>query len=635
MRLVVLAIVGCSAVAPIAPPPAVEVVPVAVAVAAAAPIAPVAPVAPLHAPPVGTLVAIALTDDGRVAATIDDTSDVRLWPALDGSVEPVVVRGLAAAQLAIGRAGDRLVIAELDAAGTLAMFGFTAAGAALGRIALDGDDATFDQIAMTPRGLVALRTDDIVELYTPWGHRDAHLVPPDGERVRALVITAGTAAGLIETVATGARAVRWIELTGTPRWGDTTPTIAHLDPANAVVSRDRRYLASADPRGLWLTELATATSRALDKPNARFQPLGFAGEDLVARRGGVVRWISNAGATLDETALDQATTPVVGGDRVIGLYGATLVLFDKARPRRFLGYAVLEVSDAPFDDALELAPPAPARPLGHELAHVALDAHHEAVLQAGNGSEWLEIHDLVTGETHPVPLDVSGESLAFDPATRMLAVSGAGHVYLLHHALDAATLGEPLTFELADPESAGPIGVTFLVGGDVLVVDQRANDTSELWRVGLATCARAGGQLVRCPHHHVVGRVVAVDRRGVAFVQRGAELAVVRDGRDVVVLPGRGYAAVTSDLADGGFALRGNSTIARYDANAQARWTIAAPLAVALVARGDTLVARGGGLARLDPIDGHVVACRHGWQFGLTDKAGVFGPAGASACTAD
>ena len=49
----------------------------------------------------------ALTDDGRRGVTQDALGGTRLWPTLDGSLEPIVVHAAPARELAIGRDGMR------------------------------------------------------------------------------------------------------------------------------------------------------------------------------------------------------------------------------------------------------------------------------------------------------------------------------------------------------------------------------------------------------------------------------------------------------------------------------------------------------------------------------------------------
>ena len=62
---------------------------------------------------------VAASADGRAAVTQDAEGNTRLWPTLDGTVEPIVVRIAAAAELALVRDGDDALVGSLDPAGGL------------------------------------------------------------------------------------------------------------------------------------------------------------------------------------------------------------------------------------------------------------------------------------------------------------------------------------------------------------------------------------------------------------------------------------------------------------------------------------------------------------------------------------
>src|SRR4051794_28658465 len=68
----------------------------------------------ITAPHSGSIRSLAVTDAGDAALTADTFDELRFWPTLDGSREPVVVRGSAARELALGRDGDGFVAAILD-----------------------------------------------------------------------------------------------------------------------------------------------------------------------------------------------------------------------------------------------------------------------------------------------------------------------------------------------------------------------------------------------------------------------------------------------------------------------------------------------------------------------------------------
>src|SRR5262245_60147358 len=59
--------------------------------------------AAITAPHGSRIVNVAVADTGDAALTADVLGELRLWPTLDGTREPVVVRGPRARQLAIAR----------------------------------------------------------------------------------------------------------------------------------------------------------------------------------------------------------------------------------------------------------------------------------------------------------------------------------------------------------------------------------------------------------------------------------------------------------------------------------------------------------------------------------------------------
>src|SRR5262245_10853456 len=93
------------------------------------PVAPVVPeVLPLAAPHGGRIELIAITDRGDAVLTAGSFAEIRLWPTLDGTREPVVVRGPRAMQLALGRDRDGLLAAILDQAAGVTLVRFDARG---------------------------------------------------------------------------------------------------------------------------------------------------------------------------------------------------------------------------------------------------------------------------------------------------------------------------------------------------------------------------------------------------------------------------------------------------------------------------------------------------------------------------
>src|SRR5688572_19947114 len=81
-----------------------------------APIAAKKPLGPITGAHGGPINAIAVTSDGRAAVTADITGGMRLWPTLDGTREPIVIKAASPAALAIAHDASGFAIAVTDSA---------------------------------------------------------------------------------------------------------------------------------------------------------------------------------------------------------------------------------------------------------------------------------------------------------------------------------------------------------------------------------------------------------------------------------------------------------------------------------------------------------------------------------------
>ena len=77
--------------------------------------------ATIEAPHGGAIVTLALTPDGAAALSVDELGGVRLWPALDGSIEPRIVDLPAPRQIAVTQDPKGFLIAMLDEVGYLVL----------------------------------------------------------------------------------------------------------------------------------------------------------------------------------------------------------------------------------------------------------------------------------------------------------------------------------------------------------------------------------------------------------------------------------------------------------------------------------------------------------------------------------
>ena len=110
---------------------------------------------PLTAAHGSEIIALGATADGLAVASADRIGGIRLWTVLDGTREPVVIRGAAAQSIALLRDGDGFVIGTLDAAGGVHLIRTSMAGAVRGRATVAGD-LPASEILATAEGLLVL-----------------------------------------------------------------------------------------------------------------------------------------------------------------------------------------------------------------------------------------------------------------------------------------------------------------------------------------------------------------------------------------------------------------------------------------------------------------------------------------------
>jgi hypothetical protein len=311
VRLGCIWLVACSGQgAPARQPTTVS--PAMVAPPVAAPRAP----APLVAPHGGQIDLVAITDRGDAALTADSFAEIRLWPALDGTHEPVVVRGPKPAQLALGRDRDGVFSAILDEAGGVEIQRFDAGGGVRGRVQLPAQPS-IAQVVAIPGGVLVRRQDHHIVRFDTRGVATGELVPAAGQRVVSLAVRRDRAlAGLSEADGPRARIVQWIALGSSLAWGASVELpepladlalapaagriagIAHDDARNDEVGK----IVELAPRPAVVATIALDPRSGRTAKGRRPQPfdppiIGFTDDDhVVIGAPGQMKWASASGA---------------------------------------------------------------------------------------------------------------------------------------------------------------------------------------------------------------------------------------------------------------------------------------------------------------------------------------------------
>lgn len=656
-----LVIAGCGANAEPAPKPA-PVTPAATArLASARP--PTAPLTAAHGPEIVTL---DVTDDGAVAVSADRLGGIRLWPALDGSREPVVIHGAAPRALAVTRDGAGLAIFVQDGAGGVEVIRTTAAGAVTGRGAVGGDQPASELVG-TPDGALILRADQVLELAGPDGAVRGRLVPEPGTHIASLV---GRGARVAALVLDGKRYhVRHIVLDRGARWG-TSSAGFETKIARAALSPSGKLLAIAHPRSLrpQLVDLATGVVQKSPVcvpagwPNADGDtdvlnemmrsgnapvPLGFLTElRLACAVSGSLTWWQVAGDPWQggSTSVAIGTAPVAmfDGGVVVGA-GPSLGI---ATPlaTRYLGYGIHDVTrihgsngtllvvgqdpDAfVLDGSLrERARVSLARSRLDRTDVVMLDDRYGLQAQRIGERSQLSTFDGVTGvQLQQLPYAAGEAELSYEPSTHLLATSDGAAQVLARYEPSTHSFGPPIRLRgelvhsrvaLLDPALAhGVAALQLAATSDGLIV-------GELYPEDL----KPGTTVAPRTSYRVVGAFRAVDRAGRLYLQDPAhtgDVLVLEHGKPGPRLPGVAALTVRPNRDGSWIAAFGAPRLAMLTGQGAIRWDTAqwAAGAIAWTVDGDLAVQFPTGILKLAADTGAPVARRCGWSFGLTEDA--------------
>lgn len=627
---------------------------------------------------------IAATPDGAAVVSVDRLGGIRLWPALDGTREPVVLRGAAARGLTIARDGDGFVVGMLDDAGGVRIVRTDALGAQRSSTAIDHAVRALE-IESTSEGVVILWADQTVALVSPSGATRATLTPEPGAQVDTLLARSGRVLALVreDKQLRG----RWLitDRDGA-RWGDATGALPSK-LAHVVLSPDGTRIAGTLPDSAHPLLIDVATGTRLPTPlcvtkgwpsdegmdttareviaggNAPF-PLGFLSDRVVACNvsGSLVWWTARG-------AVEPSMVPQAGFNQQAFAVSSRALLVARGpslgisspTEARYLGYGVHDVTalrTGPggtvvageqrvlyVDGALGERSPLDIGRFKTEWSDlVPLDDRYAVTLQmrrrSGDGQIGeLSVYD-VAGRVQRqlLPYEISDERLSYEPATRLLAASAPTGAMLLAYDPAKHVFGAPAKIATAflanrlvvvDPAQAGGVAA--------LQVDSLA-DGVEIGEIALAD-VKPGAEVAPRASYRVPGSLRAIDRAGRVYAH-GA-----KDGDDVVVYTRgkptarlRGMAPFElRPSADGariaGF-LSPRLALARAD-GAQlwetAQWS-ASDLAWA--PDGGLVVQLPSAIAHVDLATGALVDRRCGLAFGLTDAPLDGSGNEASACDA-
>lgn len=651
MRVALLALVACGTPAKptrVTPPPPAPI-------DAAPPDAPGplvrrgTPHPPTEAPHGGPITSLALNAEGTAAVTTDGLGGARLWPALDGKLEPRILELPHTRALAIGTRGDRFALAAIDDVGNLALDVVDANGSLLQRAQAQGE-LTYIDVLETARGPLAARVDEqLVQLDDDGASTGAIAVDP-GERIVELATAGAYPYALIEKQGdTPAYALRWIE--PGPRWGAWIEPGVPIGPMLAISPSGKRLAvlerdANNRPR-LIVVDLASKSRVYEASESAVARPVFADDEHLAIQNNTALHWIDLTAPrpVIEQTAV-VAGEPVpkggihivaaeTGGGRIVAPRFGELAISTFGHTD-YLGYelqAPAIATRAPNGQLLiggedrfslldaqlhEVAQLDLAQPLQTVAAVRYLAGNDWLVHTVGSTGSSLLVVDPVAHKTQVArtKMDVVHQ-LQFDPHTNLVALSLGEQPEVLRydpakHRVDPVAL-LPRT-KSASQRMVFPVGSPHAQ----LVIVEFANQVTIHWvpdaahpEVGIAST--------------IQGSYAGIDSTGRAYVWKNGGLSIYDDGAEVGTVPNALVGGLFPSPGGAMFVHFLNRVVALMLADGTQRWSRALEGAndVVWLDDGAFALVGGAGLARIDAATGQLQAARCGWRFGFSPRPHV------------
>jgi hypothetical protein len=636
--------------------------------------------APLHvvvAPHSGEIVMVAITEDVGAALSVDDLDQVRLWPALDGTREPVVVEYGPVSHVALARDGRTLIAALVDQAGGGELIAFDAEGRLEHRVQLGGEPA-IEQVVGFDGGILVRRRDQSLDWIDGRGTSRGHLVAGDGERILGLAVRTHAVLALIGNAEPDSSSVRWIATGERLAWGNT---IALPREVTAIaLAPGHQQVAAIDARSQLpvIFGLAQRTEKLVGGRLVKSPQLGFIDDHHLAMAGDskLEWWSEPAGdpwAGNGTLVLGVANAMDVGDGAVVAGHGGNLAIAG-AKQVHYLGYAV-----AGLGSLTMTATQAALSINGHMLwldgqlratrlstlederdpPMLALDDHRMLAATTERGVQ-KQFHIILRDVVSHASRDLGGwpdvRSATFEPRSGVIAIAmnastervSLDREHLSTTRLRALASRPNATVQPIDPRASGGIvAVTETPVAAGLVVETfRDAPGGHAGACPPGHCTELGsGPIPAAAVVTVTGIALGVDRQGRAyFFHRDGDktsILVTHDARAVpafelpesLVVTGGTVSPDGTQLA----LILGNEILA-VDAHGRELWRAMQWRSNVLTygADGKTLlVTTEGGLVELDAATGHQLANGCGWGFGLFDSdrtsQGRFGSANACA----
>lgn len=635
--------------------------------ATAANSAPLAPLGPIRGSHGGAITALAVTADGRAAVSTDTTGGVRLWPALDGSREPIVIYAARPTALAIAHDGGGFAIALVDAADHVELVRVDARGGVRSRRSL----GAAVQVELIGDSVLVLRPDQIIERIALDGSPRGRLEAERGTQIDAIVARDDRVLALIDSAKD--THARWIDL-ATFTWGKASAPLSIAEHASIVLvpAHDAIVARGSIDNHIMRFELATGTAKPVcptglapagsGRHHRSFdllvggeriaEPLAVIGDRVACLVDRTFTWWhvdTGASTTASLGEARQQLAFAAASDRLVFGSGHQLAIHTPERID-YLGYGfrdLTHVRAVPTGLVIGKGDQQPVL-LDDEFRERArfvlpklrvdwvdlVPLDDRFILTSStrpSGDTWgsayqIAVYDSVKQVMHQVlPHQARSGELAYEPATKLLAASDGAKTMLIEVDPAQHTLGNDVVLELPAPPHrlvlVDPVLARGLVA--IAVYDHGAGgiDVLPFHRADLPPRSERGGvrRMRARGTFELSGELRAIDRAGRLYVVAGDDVAVHAGARRVATLPKAGRAQLRPSPDGKQVVAVENGTITLFASEGSRRWQIAAwgTSDVDWLANG-TLYARSpNALARIDVATGALRERQCGWAFGI------------------
>jgi hypothetical protein len=605
-----------------------------------------------EAPHAGAIQTLALSPDGKVVLSSDELGGVRLWPSLDGTLEPRIVEMPTPRQLAVGRRTGGFTAVARDEAGGLYIAKLDEAGRQVSHATLPGEPAVTG-MAMTAAGLLAWRSDQTLVVLDADGATKDKLATEARQRLVAVAVSGTRAVALLERE--GKRQARWLTLAPKLAWGAWIDLQQELlGTVDIALSPNGKRLAAALRTERMVTgivlDLANGKSVAASVVNTTSAEIGFADDDHVALGGFQgLRWIDLTTPNPKpsaETAMSPGTRPQAvlgtGGGQAVTAMNGELALTKPGEATQYLGYETVSPRLA------EVGPD--GRMLVHVGEHVLLldkqlqvastpfsgVAGRVAQLRWLGESDWLLESSSPNDATMQIALanEASGTTtlraglkevqlLQYEPSTQLVTLSFGASSEVARFDRKARKLDHLASVAKASPYEQVvfvPVSPELARGTKLVQVTMRERSTVK-WLRDPAALDKPSATVT------IDGPFAGADAAGNVYMWRNTpagqlELVVYADGKAVRTLPNSGAVALWPEPNGQRYVEVAQSSVALYDQGGKQLWfqQLATSQEALWLTDGAIAITSAGGVARLDPATGAVIAARCGWRFGLATK---------------